>query len=40
MGKADEIAAAVAWLASSEASYLTGTTLVVYGGMSLYPKFI
>ena len=36
----DEIAAAVAWLASSEASYLTGTTLVVDGGMSLYPKFV
>ena len=40
MGKPDEIAAAVAWLASSEASYLTGTTLVVDGGMSLYPKFV
>jgi glucose 1-dehydrogenase len=40
MGKPNEIAAAVAWLASSEASYLTGTTLVVDGGMSLYPKFV
>ena len=40
IGKPDEIAAAVAWLASSEASYLTGTTLVVDGGMSLYPKFV
>jgi glucose 1-dehydrogenase len=40
MGKADEVAAAVAWLASDEASYITGTTVVVDGGMSLYPKFV
>jgi glucose 1-dehydrogenase len=40
MGTADEIAAAVAWAASAEASYVTGTTIVVDGGMSLYPKFV
>jgi glucose 1-dehydrogenase len=40
MGKPEEIAAAVAWAASDEASYLTGTTIVVDGGMSLYPKFL
>jgi glucose 1-dehydrogenase len=40
MGKPDEIAAAVAWLASDQASYVTGTTVVVDGGMSLYPKFV
>jgi glucose 1-dehydrogenase len=40
MGQPEEIAAAVAWAASDEASYLTGTTLVIDGGMSLYPKFI
>jgi glucose 1-dehydrogenase len=40
MGSAEEIAAAVAWVASEEASYITGTTLVVDGGMSLYPKFV
>jgi glucose 1-dehydrogenase len=40
MGQPDEIAAAVAWAASDEASYVTGTTLVVDGGMSLYPKFV
>jgi glucose 1-dehydrogenase len=40
MGKADEIAAAIAWLASDEAAYVTGTTIVVDGGMSLYPKFV
>jgi glucose 1-dehydrogenase len=40
MGKAEEVAAAVAWLASDEASYITGTTVVVDGGMALYPKFV
>ncbi len=40
MGNPDEIAAAVVWAASREASYVTGTTLVVDGGMSLYPKFV
>ncbi len=40
MGDPEEIAAAVAWAVSDEASYLTGTTIVVDGGMSLYPKFV
>jgi glucose 1-dehydrogenase len=40
MGNAEEVAATVAWLASDEASYVTGTTVVVDGGMSLYPKFV
>lgn len=40
MGHPEEIAAAVAWAASAEASYVTGTTIVVDGGMSLYPKFV
>ncbi len=39
-GTAEDIAAAVAWVASDEASYVTGTTLVVDGGMSTYPKFV
>jgi glucose 1-dehydrogenase len=39
-GNADEIAAAVAWVASDEAAYVTGTTIVVDGGMSLYPRFV
>ncbi len=40
MGEPEEIAAVVAWAASGEASYVTGTTIVVDGGMSLYPKFV
>jgi glucose 1-dehydrogenase len=40
MGKPEEIAAAVAWAASAQSDYVTGTTIVVDGGMSLYPKFI
>ncbi|HET9720626.1 MAG TPA: glucose 1-dehydrogenase [Solirubrobacteraceae bacterium] len=40
MGQPENIAAAVAWAASEEAAYVTGTTLVVDGGMSLYPKFV
>ncbi len=38
-GRPEEIAAAVAWAASDQAGYVTGTTLVVDGGMSTYPKF-
>jgi glucose 1-dehydrogenase len=29
----------VVWVASEEAAYLTGTTLVIDGGMSTYPRF-
>ena len=39
-GQPEEIAAAVAWAASDQASYMTGSTLVIDGGMALYPKFI
>ncbi|MEG0288933.1 MAG: glucose-1-dehydrogenase [Carnobacterium sp.] len=39
IGKPEEVAAAAAWLASTESSYVTGTTLFVDGGMSLYPSF-
>ena len=40
LGKPEEIAAAIAWLASDEADYVVGTTLFVDGGMTLYPKFV
>lgn len=36
MGEAGEIAAAVLYLASEEAGYVTGTTLHVNGGMAMY----
>jgi glucose 1-dehydrogenase len=40
IGKPEEIAAAISWLASPEAEYVVGTTLFVDGGMTLYPKFV
>ena len=36
MSEADEIAAAVVFLASNEAGYMTGATLHVNGGMAMY----
>lgn len=33
------MARAVAWLASDDADYITGTTLFVDGRMTLYPDF-
>jgi glucose 1-dehydrogenase len=40
MGRPEEIAAAIAWLAGPEAEYVTGTTVFVDGGMTLYPGFV
>ena len=40
VGNPGEIAAAVAWAASDEARYLTGTTIVAHGGISLWPTFV
>ena len=39
-GQVDDVARAVAWLASNDAEYVTGTTLFVDGGMTLYPNFV
>ncbi|RRK11355.1 SDR family oxidoreductase [Lactiplantibacillus garii] len=39
IGKPEEVAAAAAWLASTESSYVSGITLFVDGGMTLYPAF-
>jgi glucose 1-dehydrogenase len=38
-GEADEIAGVFAFLASEEASYITGQTLFACGGLTLYPEF-
>jgi glucose 1-dehydrogenase len=39
IGEPDDIARAVTWLASDAADYVTGATLFVDGGMTLYPGF-
>jgi len=38
-GDAAEMAAATAWLLSDEAAYITGQTLFIDGGLTLYPSF-
>jgi glucose 1-dehydrogenase len=39
IGEPSDIAQAAVWLASDAADYVTGTTLFVDGGMTLYPAF-
>jgi glucose 1-dehydrogenase len=38
VGEPEDIARAIAWLASDRADYVVGTTLFVDGGMTLYPR--
>jgi glucose 1-dehydrogenase len=40
IGEAEDVAKAAVWLASDESDYVTGTTLFVDGGMTLYPGFV
>jgi glucose 1-dehydrogenase len=39
IGKPEDIGKLAAWLASDEADYITGTTIFMDGGMTLYPGF-
>ncbi len=39
IGEPEDIGRAVVWLASDYSDYITGTSLVVDGGMTLYPGF-
>jgi glucose 1-dehydrogenase len=40
IGEPEDVARAVVWLASDAADYVTGATLYVDGGMTLYPCFV
>jgi glucose 1-dehydrogenase len=39
IGEPEDIARAAVWLASDYADYITGTSLIIDGGMTLYPGF-
>ena len=39
MGEPEDVANAAVWLASDHSDYVTGATLFVDGGMTLYPGF-
>lgn len=40
IGEPEDVAKVAVWLASDDSDYVTGTTIFVDGGMSLYPGFI
>lgn len=39
IGEPEDVAKVAAWLVSDDADYITGTTIYVDGGMTLYPAF-
>jgi glucose 1-dehydrogenase len=39
IGQPEDVGRVVAWLASDDADYIHGQTIVVDGGMTLYPEF-
>ena len=39
IGVPEDIGKLAAWLASDDADYITGTTIFMDGGMTLYPGF-
>ncbi|MBT0811886.1 glucose 1-dehydrogenase [Litoribacter ruber] len=39
IGDTEDIAQAAVWLSSDQADYITGTSLYIDGGMTLYPSF-
>ena len=39
IGEPEDIGHAAVWLASDESDYMTGTSLYIDGGMTLYPEF-
>ena len=39
IGETDDIGRVAVWLASDDADYITGASLFVDGGMTLYPGF-
>ena len=39
IGEPEDIARAAVWLASDQADYINGTSIIVDGGMTLYPGF-
>ena len=39
IGNPEDIARAAVWLASDDSDYITGTSIFIDGGMTLYPGF-
>jgi glucose 1-dehydrogenase len=40
IGEPEDVAKTASWLASDDSDYVTGTTIYVDGGMTLYPGFV